>query len=196
MPHRHRRRRRLEELYIERRSTRPRRQHLQGPGHQRRARHPGRVHRLRPRATTASSTSPTCTRATSPARRTTPPSAWARRCPAATARRSRPCLRRGDEVIVQILKEGIGTKGPTLTSYLSIPGRFLVMMPGWARSASRRKVEDEDERRAMREDPRPARACPRASASSSAPPAWTAPRPRSSATSRTSRACGRTWRSA
>src|ERR1051325_5692558 len=31
------------------------------------------------------------------------------------------CLRRGQEVLVQVLKEGIGTKGPTLTSYLSIP---------------------------------------------------------------------------
>src|SRR5580765_1601552 len=50
-----------------------------------------------------------------------------------TPRRDRPpiqrCLRRGQEVIVQITKEGIGTKGPTLTSYISIPGRFLVMMP-------------------------------------------------------------------
>jgi len=39
------------------------------------------------------------------------------------ARRDRPpiqrCLRRGDEIVVQIIKEGIGTKGPTLTTYLS-----------------------------------------------------------------------------
>ena len=42
---------------------------------------------------------------------------------------SEQALRRGDEIIVQVLKEGVGTKGPTLTSYLSIPGRFLVMMP-------------------------------------------------------------------
>src|SRR4029077_14543301 len=37
------------------------------------------------------------------------------------------CLRRGDDIIVQIIKEGIGTKGPTLSTYLSIPGRILVM---------------------------------------------------------------------
>jgi len=47
--------------------------------------------------------------------------------------RSRPpiqdALRRGDEVLVQVLKEGVGTKGPTLTSYLSIPGRLIVAMP-------------------------------------------------------------------
>ncbi|MEM6756021.1 MAG: S1 RNA-binding domain-containing protein, partial [Planctomycetota bacterium] len=50
-----------------------------------------------------------------------------------TPRSARPpmqkCLKRGQEVMVQVLKEGIGTKGPTVTSYLSIPGRFIVMMP-------------------------------------------------------------------
>jgi ribonuclease E len=72
-----------------------------------------------------------------------------------TPRRERPpiqaCLRRGDEVIVQVLKEGVGTKGPTLTSYLSIPGRFLVMMPYMDKTGVSRKVEDEDQRRNMRE---------------------------------------------
>ena len=38
-------------------------------------------------------------------------------------------LRRGDEVLVQVIKEGIGTKGPTLSTYISIPGRYLVLMP-------------------------------------------------------------------
>jgi len=72
-----------------------------------------------------------------------------------TPRRERPpiqhALRRGDEVIVQVLKEGVGTKGPTVTSYLSIPGRFLVMMPQMDRVGVSRKVEDEDQRRQMRE---------------------------------------------
>ncbi len=72
-----------------------------------------------------------------------------------TPRRERPpiqhCLRRGQEVIVQVLKEGVGTKGPTVTSYLSIPGRFLVMMPWMDRVGVSRKVEDEDQRRKMRE---------------------------------------------
>jgi ribonuclease E len=72
-----------------------------------------------------------------------------------TPRRSRPpmqqALRRGQEIIVQVLKEGIGTKGPTLTSYLSIPGRFLVMMPQMDRVGVSRKVEDEDQRAEMRE---------------------------------------------
>lgn len=61
------------------------------------------------------------------------------------------CFRRGQEVIVQITKEGVGTKGPTLTSYLSIPGRFLVMMPGMHRHGVSRKIEDEDVRRKMRD---------------------------------------------
>jgi ribonuclease E len=70
------------------------------------------------------------------------------------ARRDRPpiqrCLRRGDEITVQIIKEGIGTKGPTLTTYLSIPGRILVMMPGMSRFGISRKIEDEEERRRLR----------------------------------------------
>ncbi len=70
-------------------------------------------------------------------------------------RRDRPpiqrCFRRGQEVIVQITKEGVGTKGPTLTTYLSIPGRFLVMMPGMDKVGLSRKIEDEEARRKMRE---------------------------------------------
>ncbi|MDB5356239.1 MAG: ribonuclease, Rne/Rng family [Phycisphaerales bacterium] len=70
------------------------------------------------------------------------------------ARRDRPpiqrCLRRGDEIVVQVIKEGIGTKGPTLSTYLSIPGRILVMMPGMASKGVSRKIEDEDERRRLR----------------------------------------------
>src|SRR3978361_1303712 len=70
------------------------------------------------------------------------------------ARRDRPpiqrCLRRGDEIVVQIIKEGIGTKGPTLTTYLSIPGKVLVMMPGMAKMGVSKKIEDEDERKRLR----------------------------------------------
>lgn len=71
-----------------------------------------------------------------------------------TPRRERPpiqkCFRRGQEVIVQVTKEGLGTKGPTLSTYLSIPGRFLVMMPGMAKLGVSRKIIDEDVRRKMR----------------------------------------------
>ena len=71
-----------------------------------------------------------------------------------TPRRERPpiqaCLRRGQEVVVQVLKEGINTKGPTLTSYISIPGRYLVMLPDMDRVGVSRKVEDDEQRREMK----------------------------------------------
>src|SRR4029079_8012680 len=71
------------------------------------------------------------------------------------AGRDRPpiqkCLRRGDELVVQIIKEGIGTKGPSLSNYLSIPGRILVMMPGMASKGVSRKIEDDAERRRLRQ---------------------------------------------
>ncbi len=72
-----------------------------------------------------------------------------------TGRRDRPpiekCFKRGSKVVVQVLKEGIGTKGPTVTSYCSIPGRFLVMMPDMERHGVSRKTEDEDARKEMRD---------------------------------------------
>ena len=71
------------------------------------------------------------------------------------SRKDRPpiqdCLRRGQEVICQIIKEGIGTKGPTLTTYLSVPGRFVVMMPYMTRHGVSRKIEDEEERTKLRQ---------------------------------------------
>jgi ribonuclease E len=60
-------------------------------------------------------------------------------------------FQRGSEVLVQVIKEGIGTKGPTLSTYISIPGRYLVLMPGLQRVGVSRKIEDEDERRKLRQ---------------------------------------------
>lgn len=59
-------------------------------------------------------------------------------------------LRRGDEVLVQVIKEGIGTKGPTLSTYISIPGRYLVLMPALSRIGVSRKIEDDETRRRLR----------------------------------------------
>ncbi len=71
-----------------------------------------------------------------------------------TAHRSRPpiqdCLRRGQELLVQMTKEGIGTKGPTMTAYLSIPGRLMVMMPDMEHAGISRKIEDPDARSKIR----------------------------------------------
>ncbi|MFM8709038.1 MAG: ribonuclease E, partial [Planctomycetia bacterium] len=51
-------------------------------------------------------------------------------------------LRRGDEVLVQVIKEGFGTKGPTLSTYISIPGRYLVLMPPLGRVGVSKKIDD------------------------------------------------------
>ncbi len=60
-------------------------------------------------------------------------------------------FRRGDEVLVQVIKEGIGSKGPTLSTYISIPGRYLVLMPALGRVGVSRKIEDDEERRKLRD---------------------------------------------
>ncbi len=54
-------------------------------------------------------------------------------------------------MLVQVIKEGIGTKGPTLSTYISIPGRYLVLMPALGRVGVSRKIEDDDARRKLRD---------------------------------------------
>jgi len=59
------------------------------------------------------------------------------------------CLRRGQEIVVQVTKEGVKTKGPTLSTYLALAGKHLVMMP-WMRGCGiSHKIEDEDERKRL-----------------------------------------------
>ena len=60
-------------------------------------------------------------------------------------------LQRGSEVLVQVIKEGLGNKGPTLSTYVSIPGRYLVLMPGLQRVGISRKIQDEKTRRDLRQ---------------------------------------------
>jgi ribonuclease E len=60
-------------------------------------------------------------------------------------------FKRGQEVLVQVIKEGIGTKGPTLSTYISIAGRYLVLMPGLNRIGVSRKIADDEQRRRLRE---------------------------------------------
>ncbi|MCA9002462.1 MAG: Rne/Rng family ribonuclease, partial [Planctomycetes bacterium] len=59
-------------------------------------------------------------------------------------------LKVGDQVVVQITKDAIGDKGPTLTTYISIPGRYLVLMPSMARTGVSRKIPDDNERRRLK----------------------------------------------
>jgi len=60
------------------------------------------------------------------------------------------CLHKGDEVIVQVTKEGINTKGPTLSTYLALPGKYIVMMPWMRKQGISHKIEDDDERVRLR----------------------------------------------
>lgn len=60
-------------------------------------------------------------------------------------------LKVGQEVLVQVQKEPIGSKGPRLTSYISIPGRYLVLMPTHNRIGVSKRIEDEKEKKRLRE---------------------------------------------
>ena len=59
-------------------------------------------------------------------------------------------IKRGQEVLVQTTKDGIGAKGPSVTTYLSLPGRYLVMMPGVKHNGVSRKIADEEERNRLK----------------------------------------------
>ncbi len=59
-------------------------------------------------------------------------------------------LREGQEVVVQVVKEPLGTKGARITSHISLPGRFLVYMPTVDHIGVSRKIESRDERRRVR----------------------------------------------
>ena len=60
-------------------------------------------------------------------------------------------LREGQEIIVQIAKEPIGTKGARITSSISIPGRHLVLTPWSRRVGVSRRIGSDKERRRLRE---------------------------------------------
>ena len=58
-------------------------------------------------------------------------------------------LKRGQEILVQVTKEGIRHKAPAVTTYLSIPGRYLVLMPYIKRHGISKKIADEEERESL-----------------------------------------------
>ncbi len=59
-------------------------------------------------------------------------------------------IKKGQKVVVQVTKEPISTKGSRLTAQISLPGRFLVYMPGSSHVGVSRKIEDRDERSRLR----------------------------------------------
>src|SRR3989442_3759650 len=52
-------------------------------------------------------------------------------------------LRKGQEVLVQVAKESLGTKGARVTSFVSLPGRYLVYMPHTRHIGVSRRIRDE-----------------------------------------------------
>jgi len=60
-------------------------------------------------------------------------------------------IKKGQEVLVQVGKEATGNKGASMTTYLSIPGRFLVLMPGSDSAGVSRKIDAEKQRASLRE---------------------------------------------
>src|SRR5262245_36399283 len=59
-------------------------------------------------------------------------------------------IREGQEILVQVVKEPLGTKGARLTSHVTMPGRFLVFMPTVDHIGVSRKIEAREERSRLR----------------------------------------------
>jgi len=59
-------------------------------------------------------------------------------------------LKRGQDILIQVTKEGIRNKAPAVTSFISLPGRYLVLMPQIKRHGISRKIADEEERQELR----------------------------------------------
>src|SRR5471030_3203244 len=59
-------------------------------------------------------------------------------------------LKEGHEIVVQVVKEPLGTKGARLTTHVTMPGRFLVFMPTVDHIGVSRKIESRDERQRLR----------------------------------------------
>ncbi len=60
-------------------------------------------------------------------------------------------LRRGDEIIAQIAKEPMGTKGARITAHVSLPGKYLVYMPTGNLVGVSKRIGDDRERRRLRD---------------------------------------------
>jgi ribonuclease E len=60
-------------------------------------------------------------------------------------------IAKGQEILVQVTKDPIMKKGAMLTTYISLPGRYIVLMPGTKNFGVSRKIEDEDERKRLKD---------------------------------------------
>lgn len=62
----------------------------------------------------------------------------------------RDLLKKNQEILVQIAQEERGSKGAMLTTYLSVPGRYLVFMPFQSQTGVSKKIEDDEERERLK----------------------------------------------
>ena len=60
-------------------------------------------------------------------------------------------IRNGQEVLVQVVKDPMGTKGARLTTHITIPARYLVYMPNTCHIGISQKLDDENERARLKE---------------------------------------------
>ena len=70
-------------------------------------------------------------------------------------------IKKGQEMIVQVTKDPINLKGAMLTTYISLPGRFGVLMPGNNTRGVSRKIVEEDERKRLGWNPQEYEYCRR-----------------------------------
>ncbi|MEN0067666.1 MAG: Rne/Rng family ribonuclease [Myxococcota bacterium] len=75
--------------------------------------------------------------------------------PRANAKSGQPAIQdlltEGQEIVVQVAKDPIGTKGARLTTHLALPGRFLVFMPTVEHVGISRRIDKDKERRRLRD---------------------------------------------
>jgi len=60
-------------------------------------------------------------------------------------------LSRGEEILVQVAKDPLGTKGARVTSHVSLPGRYMVFIPGTKHIGISRRIESDEERKRLKE---------------------------------------------
>src|SRR3989338_6538407 len=66
-------------------------------------------------------------------------------------RQSQKEVKKGQEVLVQVVKESFGTKGPRLSCNIGLAGRYLVLMPQETQVGISRRIEDDEERRRLKQ---------------------------------------------
>ncbi|MFA5156028.1 MAG: Rne/Rng family ribonuclease [Candidatus Omnitrophota bacterium] len=67
------------------------------------------------------------------------------------ANKPKPKIEKGQDVLVQVVKESFGTKGPRLSCHIGLAGRYLVLMVQESQVGISRRIEDDEERKRLRQ---------------------------------------------